>query len=311
MRYFIVIFFFVTCTLSAKSTDSRPTVQSGRVIFITGSCSSGKSSLAQSVAQKLNAKYFAFDECVMPRVLNKMIARYVGSFFAMLVTKLFMRNFFSLIGFLSDKRKYAFQKKFYKELEKGIAFQPTVMMYKKVRAQALQGHTVIVEAPLLLGDSIDCLSSLSTLRGLDVTLVLAYCPFEQLVDRIKQRNQSGNKKNYRELDWAITNFVHSFKLSTDYPDQAIDNVLGSSVKTFVSTHAQPIYRKQRLNLLKETQEIVLKHVSSDDVYYITPKLSYDLIVNTLMSTPDQGAESVVAFMRDHQTNDAIWKNLPA
>ncbi len=303
MKKFIYLFIFATLGVRANSGSLlvEPATPQGRVIFITGSCSSGKSTLARNIAQNLNAKYFAFDEYVMPIVLKKMIATHVGSFFAFFLTKLLMHNFFTLIGFLSDKRKYAFQKKFYADLQRGIAIEPTIKMYRAARNVALQGKDVIIEAPLQLGDKIDCLSSLSVLQDLNVTLILAYCPWEQLVERIKTRNQSRYKKSHRELDWAIGNFVHCFNVSTKHTTRAIDRIHGNVVQQFVTTHTQPEYKKKRLYILNETKEATLRCFKTDRMNYVYPRLEYDLVVNTQTYNPKQTATRVLSFINNRST----------
>ena len=87
-----IIYLVIGATLfvlaAEKNASATTTPPSGRIILITGSCSSGKSTLARNIANKLNAKYFAFDEYVMPIILNNIIAQYVGKPLAYLLTKL-------------------------------------------------------------------------------------------------------------------------------------------------------------------------------------------------------------------------------
>lgn len=77
----------------------------GRIIFVTGSCSSGKSSMAKIIAQKLNAKFFNFDEYVIPLVLKKFITKHYGKFLSFFIGGFVMRNFFTAVNILSEKRK--------------------------------------------------------------------------------------------------------------------------------------------------------------------------------------------------------------
>ena len=307
--YLIIVMMFVKQVQGAavKADQCSTDKPQGRIIFITGSCSSGKSSLARLVAQDLNAPYYAFDEYVMPIVVKKMVEKTVGKFFAFFITKLVVRNFFTFVGLLSEKRKYAFQKKFYDELKKGIAIEPTIKMYNEVRRVALSGQDVVVEAPLHLGDGVDCLRSLSVFKGLKVNYILAYCPWENLVERIEQRNKSSNKKTHRELDWALGNFVHYFNASTIYHLDAIDNVQGSTVKNALELYAQPRCKKKRLRILQETKQATLQIFQTDGTYYVYPRLSYDLIINTKTYSPAQGAEKVLGFLRTQPTSEKPYR----
>lgn len=284
-------------TKSSGKPDSSP----GRVIFITGSCSSGKSSLSKIVSQELNANYFAFDEYVMPRMMKKMVEKRVGKILAFFVTKLFMRNFFTFVGFLSDKTKYEFQKQFLEELRGGIAIEPTLRMYQQVRYIALQGQDVVIEAPLHLGDGIDCEGSLAVLEGLDVLYVLAYCPWQKLVERIEQRNKTKDKRTHRELDWAIGNFLHCFEISPIHKPGAIDHIQGDIVRNAVVDYAtSPIYKKKRLRILDETMQETLQVFKDNREYYIYPKRNYDLIINTGAYSAAQGAAMILDFMMDKE-----------
>jgi chloramphenicol 3-O-phosphotransferase len=177
----------------------------GRIIFVTGSCSAGKSATSKVIAEKLHAKSFNFDEYVMPLVLKKFIIKHYGKFLAFFISGMVIRNFFKAINLLSEKKKYEFQKKFYDDLRGGLAVEPTLKMYREVKKLALQGHDVVVESPIYLWDGVDFLECLKTFDGTDITYVLAYCPWDDLISRIQKRNLSKNKKIRRELDWVVIN----------------------------------------------------------------------------------------------------------
>ena len=90
-RRFGVLLIIATVTLfiGARSESNLSLQQSlshesqkGRIIFVTGSCSSGKSSMSQIIAQRLNAQYFAFDEYVMPLILKKFVTKHYGKVLA-------------------------------------------------------------------------------------------------------------------------------------------------------------------------------------------------------------------------------------
>jgi deoxyadenosine/deoxycytidine kinase len=270
----------------------------GKVIFITGSCSSGKSSMARILSQKLDAQMFAFDEYVMPLILKKFITKHYGKFLAFFISGLVMRNFFTTINFLSEKRKYAFQKMFLDDLQNGLAVEPTSKMYREVKKTALQGKNVVVESPLYLWGGVNFLSSLDELEGTDVTYVLAYCPWDKLIDRIKQRNSSKNKKIHRELDWVLGNYMHTFEASTDYRDENfLEYLSGDNVHDVITEYAKPGYKKKHLKLLNETRQIACEKFSQNTGYYIYPRFKHSVVVNTKTHNPEQGASVVLAHLR--------------
>jgi len=272
--------------------------QQGRIIFVTGSCSAGKSSMAREIAQKLHAKSFNFDEYVMPLILKKFVEKHYGKFLAFFVSGLVMRNFFTAVNFLSEKSKYKFQIKFYNDLKEGMAIEPTLKMYRAVKRVALQGQDVVVESPLHLWDGVDFLSCLNEFDEMDITYVLAYCPWNDLIDRIKQRNLSKNKKTHRELDWVVINYMHCFDISPDYKGgHFLEYLNGKDVHNVIAEYSQPKYKKKRMCLLSETQHAALKSFPKDIGYYVYPRFDYDIIVNTKTHTPEQGADVVLDYIK--------------
>ncbi len=285
---------FINTNTGLESLTPKP----GQIIFVTGSCSSGKTSMAKIIAQKLNAKSFTYDDYVMPVVLKKFITKHYGKFLAFFISGLVMRNFFSFIDFLSDKRKYAFQKKFYKDIKEGLADEPTIHMYQEVKKAAQQGHDVVVESPIYLWGGIDFLQCLEEFKGTNITYVLAYCPWNDLIDRIKKRNSSSNKKNRRELDWVLGNYVPYFEFSPDnHGKHPLEYVSGTNVHSIITEYAQPHYKKKHLRLLPETQQAVLQACPKDTIYHIYPHFAYDLTINTTVNTPEQGATFVVDYIQ--------------
>jgi deoxyadenosine/deoxycytidine kinase len=301
MKRLSILIFLAVFSLEASDTQKNDNTNStstsatpkGKIIFVTGSCSSGKSSMVKILAQKLNAKIFTFDEYVMPRVLKKFITKHYGRFLAFFISGLVMRNFFTTINFLSDKRKYAFQKMFLDDLGHGLADEPTSRMYREAKKVAFQGNNVIIESPIYLWGNINFLSSLTEFENTNITYVLAYCPWNDLVDRIKQRNSSKNKKIHRELDWVLGNFVHTFNASPHYHNHALEYLSGNDVHKVIAEYAKPGYKKKQLRLLAETQHAALQKFPKCVAYYVYPRFNYNIIVNTKRYNPEQGADVVL------------------
>ena len=257
--------------------------------------------MAKIIAQKLNAKLYAFDEYVMPIVLKRFIKKHYGSFVAFFVNKFVMRNFFSTVSFLSDKKKYELQVKFYNDLRQGLAVEPTSKMYKEVKSVAMKGQNVVVESPLHLWDGVDCLKSLPELDGADVTYVLAYCPWNDLVLRIKQRNSSKNKKVHREFDWAVINYMYCFDISFDYHgDGFLEYLNGNNVHKVIKKYSHPKYKKKKMCLLSETRNIAMNAFPDDADYYIYPRFKYNVSVNTKINSPEQAAAIVFDYLENNR-----------
>lgn len=284
---------------SKKLQPAALPIKEGRIIFVNGSCSAGKSSIAKILAKQLNAQYFAFDERVMPKVLKKFIKKHYGSFLAFFINGIFMRDFFSSVDLVSEKKKYAYQKKFYKDLQEGLAVKPTSKMYRDVRNVAKSGQDVIVESPLYLWDGVDCLQSLSEFDGADISYVLAYCPWLDVVDHLLKRNTSpGSKKNQRELDWVVINFMCNFDVEPQCRTaQYLEYLSGGQVHDVLKKYSDRRYKKDRMFLCRETQLAALQKFPHADVtYYVYPRFTYDLIVNTKEHNPSECADLVLKFI---------------
>jgi chloramphenicol 3-O-phosphotransferase len=179
-----------------------------------------------------------------------------------------------------------------------MAVEPIAKMYKAVKKMADKGHNVVVEAPTYLWDGVDCLSNFEALQGADVTYVLAYCPWNDLVERIKQRNASKDKKLHRELDWALINFIHTFNISrADQGKDCLERLSGDSVHRFIMEYIQQQQAKKQPPLLDETRAIVLNAFPNrDECYFIYPRFNYDVYINTKEHSPDEGAALVLDYI---------------
>lgn len=281
-----------------KNTIEKSQTTPGKILFITGSCSSGKSSMATILAKKLNAEYFAFDELVMPVILKRFIVNQYGKFLGFFINNIFARNFSTAVNLVSEKRKLKYQMRFYKDLREGLADEPTSRMYNNAKRVAQQGKDVIIESPIYLIGGVNFLSNLSIFDDMDVTYVLAYCPWNKLVDRIKERNKSKNKKTHREFNWALENFIHNFDAKNNTGDNNLLECLnGKDVHSIVHKYADLKYRKKRIYVVKEVKDDVLNVFNKKDDYYIYPKFKYNLVVNTKDYTPKMGAKSVLKYFR--------------
>jgi hypothetical protein len=148
---------------------------------------------------------------------------------------------------------------------------------------------------------VDCLKSLPEFDGADVTYVLAYCPWDDLVSRVKKRNSSKNKKMHRELDWAVINYMFCFDISSNYQgDNSLEYLNASSVHKVIEKYSQFKYKKKRMCLFSETRNAALKTFPEDIGYYIYPKFRYNITVNTKMHTPGQAATVVLDYLNVHK-----------
>ncbi len=293
-----VIFFFPSSSASQPENITSEPAAPGRIIFITGSCSAGKSSIAKIIADRLDAKYFAFDEYVLPIVLKKFITKHYGKLLSKLLSGIVIRNFFSAVNFLSEKTKHKFQKKFLADLQAGLAVEPTTRMYKEVKKLVEQGYDVLVESPLFLLQGVSFLESLKVFKDTNIIYVLAYCPLDSLIEHLEKRNSSKLKKNHRELDWVIGNYVEYLEPSRELRGKHfLERISGHHVHNLVEKYAQKQFKKKRMYLSDEIKQGVLAKFPKQSMYYVYPRFKYDIIINTGVYNPSQGAEMVLKFQQ--------------
>jgi len=297
-----IILVMLTLWMSVVAQVTRSTLtdvapKPGRIIFITGSCSSGKSSMAKIIAKKLDAKSYEFDEYVMPLILKKFVVKHYGNFWGFFINGIFARNFFSTINLLSEKSKYRYQMKFFKDLREGLAIEPVTQMYREAKSVALRGQDVIVESPIYLWHGVDFISCLDEFKGMNVTYVLAYCPWDDLIARLTMRNSEKGTKTRRELDWVLVNYIQCVDVDTKQRDQyCLESINGKNVHSLVEQYSQPFGKKKKPRIFNETKQSVLNAFATDDDYYVYPRFTYNLVVNTRRNNPAQGAETVLGYL---------------
>jgi len=102
-----------------------------------------------------------------------------------------------------------------------------------------------------------------------VVKILVYCPLDILVDRVAERNRSGNTNETRTLSMPFGQFLNIYKLQESSDEVVVDRIKTSRIKYAVQIAEQdekPFVEQFKLDTLKE---IVL-----------VPKQQWDLIVNT-------------------------------
>lgn len=309
MRYYrnivihVVGLFFIVVSSNAKNipnTLNKP-CKPGRIIFITGSCSAGKTSLAKIIAKNLKAESFAFDEFAMPIIIKRFIAKYHGKLVAKIVIGIAMHKFFSSVSVLREKTKHKFKRKFLADLKRGLAIEPTIRMYEKVKETVSKGYDVVVESPLCLFNGVTCFECLEVLKDMDITYVLVYCPWDHLVKRLEKCNRSKDSKNHREIDWVLGNYVQYIEPSLEYRNPYfLEQVNGEHVHSDIEKYVKFKHTRQRKYFLEEARQAVLTTFPTKSMCYVYPRFVYDIIIDTSMYSPAQGASVVLHELKQVQ-----------
>lgn len=199
----------------------------------------------------------------------------------------------------------------------------TDLLYKRAIDLADQGKNVIVPIVFCDNKKSNFVRELATLRGLEnVFLVLVYCPFSILSDRVHARNLKAlregatakEKEDFRPLVGVLNQFSYFYKAA-----QQRDFVLGEITLKEINA-AWVLAVKERLQEIgaspeksfdKYKKEILenLNIPSEENVLVrITPRYLYDCVINTGAGTPVENAQQLKKCLTDQAKGVALEKN---
>lgn len=151
-----------------------------------------------------------------------------------------------------------------------------------------------------------------------IVSALAYCPFNIIIDRILYRNklslETGNIMNYRFLKEPLKSFEALYDLSTESIG-SIDTLkktiffdcldaiaLYLPENAELSTSSDFIMQELTHEQLQAYQVKFLKKFGNNDTLYIVPKKTYDILIKTNRSTPEECAEQIVRYINNLSSN---------
>lgn len=237
-------------------------IQQGIVIILSGTSTSGKSSIAHHIPLLFNQpfEHVAFDN-YLTEVFLEQLARPLP------------------------------EKEFHERIHQQIC-----TMYDYIKDLSLQGKNVLVDTVLsaLEGEK-DVQLALEKLQGIHVTaLVLVYCPLPILAQRIERRNQKAlleNKpENMRSITWI--KFEDIFKIRQSHNEIALDTLSRRDIElAYAAPHTATT---QEIAFYDHCKSALCSYFNLIDTtsVIITPKLHYDCIINTSSITPEQAAYDI-------------------
>jgi hypothetical protein len=91
--------------------------------------------------------------------------------------------------------------------------------------------------------------------------------------------------------------MHCFDITPEYHgDNFLEQLNGKNVHDVITEYSQPKYKKKRMCLLSETQNLALQKFPENIDYYIYPRFEHDILVNTKTYNPEQGAQVVLDYI---------------
>lgn len=259
----LIIAFFLLVTFQIFSNPK------GQVVILNGTSTAGKSMLTKDMMKILGKSY----------------------------EKVSIDDFFPEI-FIEQKVLKSPEEEFLKRLDQKI-----ILMYDKVKKIAQSGKNVIVDTVLsaLRGAESEKLS-FQLLEELNTTLVLAYCPLTTLAERVKQRNKKAfleNKEEGLRVFVDVVNFHHIYKVQESDKEICIDTLSFKDLEqVYKTTNNTPYEAAKRSNTVKH-QLLSYFCLDINDSVNITPKLSYDYIVDTSKYDSQKCAQLICEYLERH------------
>jgi len=138
------------------------------------------------------------------------------------------------------------------------------------------------------------------LKPCKVIKVLVYCPLDGLIMHVQQRNKLANSREHRILNLAFWQYLTLYRVKNSSTDITIDHMTRNQAKQAIAQSEKMAetlpWRKSR-NLRKINRNIMKEfEIEKSPTINITPKHSWDFIINTHINSPDILAQNVVNFV---------------
>jgi len=172
-------------------------------------------------------------------------------------------------------------------------------MYEHIEKLASRGQSILCDTTLICLEDVKSVNKWFTiLRGVNGFVVLVYCPFHILVQRIKNRNKRAReqKKLYetRVVHIVLQQFMTMFKRHEFSDEPMLDVLSRRQVEEAFDLLKQELRDDQDSTLYAMLKSDMLQHFGlvKNEVVFIAPKLNYDCIVNTSKHTIHSGARII-------------------
>jgi len=279
----------------------------GTMIILNGTPSAGKSSLGRVLPNILEGSWktveadsFVYDS--VQRLINHLDSRFE--------IKTTLNELNDVCTKLVDNKKLTQE-----EIDNffGDTFD---QVFEKAKEYFQTGHKVILDWAILEeneaeedGDLHGFNDFFNALRASNVALVLTYCPFATLIERVKKRNKEGKATEQRDYHVPIKYFSAIYKAAK----QGEKPILGTLTRTEVIDILEAPFVKAEFEDIKKYKQFkskTLKGLSLDrhKSINVTPRLKHDLIVNTGINSTEKCAQQIKRFFKSDRPFTAMRKN---
>lgn len=273
----------------------------GVIIFLNGTSSAGKTAVARELESELgfSCEKITFDDVIWDQLIKKACELHY------------------LPEDISRDRAQKILESFERHTMDDLWRQTQVdvrSLYTLVRERAATGKHILVDAVIKHTDEIH--ACLRELRDFMVYVVLVYCPITLLPARVEQRNISGVQGEKRLVRWAAQEFVTMYQATENNDRACIELVEKKQIYDFLQAVRDEFSTIALQEAKQVTPEVLAAadewHAaatadftkrfflqSAHDKIFLKPTVAYDVVINTGIYSPREGAEQIKKYLKEN------------
>lgn len=136
-----------------------------------------------------------------------------------------------------------------------------------------------------------------------LTLILIYCPLDTILERVKSRDTSGNKQEFRPVFLPFEQFPAMYKVQENSHEPIVDIIKTATMKAALEIAIQEFINQN--NSLEYTPKLqafkqdFIRHFKLDEQEEIalTPRHRYASIFNSKLQSPLEIAQGIASIAR--------------
>ncbi len=286
-RILVSVLCITTVALGVLFFRSHHMSQTGTLLLLNGTSSSGKSAILNSFQKKHpDFKVFKIDDWFPDEMSQR--ATELGW-----QESSGMNSWIFLATYAEEKTgKPCFDS----EIRAALFPQLAIPMYAAAKKALQAGHNVVIDTVFEYDPLYEKFSGF--FAGFKCVKVLVYCPLDVLLERVEARNRSGVQGETRTAFQSFEQFPALYKAQETVDEVIVDTVSAASMKDALRVAVQELIDNKipdkYLPRLQAFEQDFIEQFKLDGQNSITlvPRHQYDLILNSGKHTPDELAVEI-------------------
>lgn len=287
----------------------------GTIVVVTGTCSSGKTTLLQSFSSMDQNWELIEEDAIYIDTFNEMIAEKFPEEYTTLSQSIAHENIYNAIrrnelciqtsSVALEEAALTALNKIHQKLGQGrwFKFKLWCKVFRAINMQITErlhaGKRVIIDA-----NRYTAAIAQNNFSQHNIYSALIYCPLVTAYDRLCQRNQAtrdtANLTNKRFLGQLLDGYKAQYTIQSNCIDPLDTHTVDELIDLFEEFdedldsmgEENPLFCLQELTheQLEQLKHLLIPSVPNiDRLVYVQPKGAYDIIINTNQKSPDEAA----------------------